>query len=202
MNTQLDFFTANPVISKPRCSDITGLTYVPNYIDAEYEEKLIKIIDEQIWLSDLKRRVQHYGYKYEYKTRRINLSMKVGKLPEWLNSIAQRLYAEGYFKEQPDQVIINEYEPGQGIAAHIDCEPCFEDTIVSLSLLSATTMNFFKENHSIPLVLEARSVVILQGESRYEWKHSIATRQSDKIDNQIIKRKRRVSLTFRKVIYA
>ena len=179
---------------------IQGLTYLPNYISSEEETQLLEMIDNQPWLDDLKRRVQHYGYKYDYKARRININMKVGDLPDWLAQIGAKLHAEGYFKEQPDQVIINEYEPGQGIAAHIDCEPCFEDTIVSLSLLSATTMNFSKENNSIPIVLEARSVVILQGESRYEWKHSIATRQSDKIDNQIIKRKRRVSLTFRKVI--
>jgi|GEM_PF-2201343 len=41
--------------------NIQGLTYTPNYITAEQEQFLISQIDQQPWLSDLKRRVQHYG---------------------------------------------------------------------------------------------------------------------------------------------
>lgn len=32
-----------------------------------------------------------------------------------------RLQQAGLFADTPDQVIINEYQPGQGISAHIDC---------------------------------------------------------------------------------
>jgi alkylated DNA repair dioxygenase AlkB len=193
---------SSPSISKPQWQDIEGLVYVQNYISKDDEKKLLEIIDAQPWLNDLKRRVQHYGYRYNYKSRRIDLSMKVGNLPDWLNNLAQRLYAEGYFKEIPDQVIINEYEPGQGISPHIDCEPCFEDTVVSLSLASGTTMDFIHttNNEKIPVYLMPRSIVILQGESRYKWQHSIPARKSDTNENKIIKRTRRVSLTFRKVI--
>jgi alkylated DNA repair dioxygenase AlkB len=149
---------------------ISGLTYLPNYISNQEETKLISLINAQIWLTDLKRRVQHYGYKYDYKARRIDSSMKVGDLPKWLNDIAKRLYTDGYFKAMPDQVIINEYEPGQGISPHIDCEPCFEDTIVSLSLLSDVTMDFtnaiqakkhpFISNHLALLFCKAKVVMI------------------------------------------
>jgi alkylated DNA repair dioxygenase AlkB len=199
--TQLDIFSSLS-ISKAQWQDIEGLVYVQNYISKDDEKKLLEIIDAQPWILDLKRRVQHYGYRYNYKSRRIDLSMKVGNLPDWLNNLAQRLYAEGYFKEMPDQVIINEYEPGQGISPHIDCEPCFEDTVVSLSLASGTTMDFIHttNNEKIPVYLMPRSIVILQGESRYKWQHSIPARKSDTNENKIIKRDRRVSLTFRKVI--
>jgi alkylated DNA repair dioxygenase AlkB len=198
---QLDIFSSLS-ISKPQWQDIEGLVYVQNYISKDEEKKLVEIIDAQPWLDDLKRRVQHYGYRYNYKSRRIDLSMKVGNLPDWLNNLAQRLYAEGYFKEMPDQVIINEYEPGQGISPHIDCEPCFEDTVVSLSLASGITMDFIHttNNEKIPVYLMPRSIVVLQGESRYKWQHSIPARKSDTNENKIIKRTRRVSLTFRKVI--
>ena len=70
---------------------IAGLTYQPNYISKAEETALIQLIDNQTWLSDLKRRVQHYGYKYDYRARRIDLSMKIGKLPyDWQHGIAAR----------------------------------------------------------------------------------------------------------------
>jgi alkylated DNA repair dioxygenase AlkB len=179
---------------------IPNLTYLPNFISEKKENELVQIIDTQSWLDDLKRRVQHYGYKYDYKARRIDTSMKIGSLPDWLGNIGKNLQNQGFFKQKPDQVIVNEYFAGQGIAAHIDCEPCFEDTIVSLSLLAPVYMDFTKENEKIPLWLEPRSIVVLQGESRYEWKHSIAARKSDTYNGLKINRERRISLTFRKVI--
>ena len=53
--------------------------------------------------------------------------MFLGELPEWLDNIAGRLYRDKLFKIKPDQAIINEYNPGQGITSHIDCIPCFGD---------------------------------------------------------------------------
>lgn len=45
---------------------ISGLTYIPNFITATEHDLLLPQIDQQPWLTDLKRRVQHYGYKYDY----------------------------------------------------------------------------------------------------------------------------------------
>jgi hypothetical protein len=42
--------------------------------------------------------------------------------------------------------------------------------------------------------------VLLSGESRYQWQHSIPPRKSDKWNGRTMHRKRRVSLTFRVVI--
>ncbi|MEY4902759.1 MAG: hypothetical protein RLZZ292_574 [Bacteroidota bacterium] len=63
-------------------------------------------------------------------------------------------------------------------------------------------MDFTNENinQKIPVLLSPKSIVVLKGESRYNWKHGIAPRQNDKFNTQIMKRSRRVSLTFRKVI--
>ena len=47
--------------------------------------------------------------------------MRIGPLPDWLQALAQRLYEEtDLFERPPAQVIVNEYEPGQGIAMHTD----------------------------------------------------------------------------------
>jgi len=189
-------------VSPTSINNIKGLKYIPNYIDLATERKLIQEIDNQVWINDLKRRVQHYGYRYDYRARKINLSMKIGQLPDWAKKIAIQLKNDGYFDEVPDQVIVNEYMPGQGISPHIDCEPCFEETLVSLSLGSSATMLFTNETEGlkIPIILHRRSIAILKGNSRYIWKHSIPARKSDKINGKTVKRQRRISLTFRKVI--
>lgn len=180
---------------------IDGLKYLPDFITANEESDLIAQIDASPWRKDLKRRVQHYGYYYDYKSRAVDKNDYLGKLPDWLSCISLRLYKQGYFEHKPDQIIINEYEPGQGISAHIDCEPCFGDTIASLSLLSGTLMEF-KNNESgesESIYLENRSLIILSDAARYHWTHAIPARKSDIIDDIKIIRQPRISLTFRTV---
>ena len=182
---------------------IVGLRYVENYIDEGQHDWSLAQIDKQQWLDDLKRRVQHYGFKYNYKARKVDMDMRIGELPEWLNRLSEKLYKDGYMPEIADQVIVNEYLPGQGISSHIDCEPCFTDTIVSLSLGSGCVMNFTKasdKTKKIPVWLEPRSLVVLSGEARSKWLHGIAARKWDEWDGHRYERQRRVSLTFRKVI--
>ena len=119
-----------------------------------------------------------------------------------ISTYADRLQNEGHFKDKPDQAIVNEYSPGQGISAHIDCVPCFTDTIASLSLGSACVMDFTNidsaEKQSI--LLESRSLIVMTGDARYRWMHAIAARKTDRLDDINLSRRRRVSLTFRKVI--
>ena len=49
--------------------------------------------------------------------------------------------------------------------------------------------------------LPARSLLILRGAARYQWAHGIAPRTMDKVDGQLIRRKRRVSFTIREGKY-
>lgn len=207
MDNQLDIFnerSSNSFAEEFNAKNvlkIKGLIYIPDYITSSEEKVLLQNIDSSIWLDDLKRRVQHYGYKYDYRARRIDVSMKIGNLPPWGSAIANKLYSDSYFDYVPDQLIINEYMPGQGITSHIDCEPCFEDTIASISLGSDCIMEFTNDltKEVVPIILEKRSLVILKGESRYNWKHGIPIRKKDLVDLTVINRTRRVSLTFRKV---
>ena len=183
--------------------EIHGLRYIPDYITEDQHDWLLDQIDEQQWLDDLKRQVQHYGFKYDYKARKVNYDMHIGELPEWLKRLSQKLYEDKHMPEAADQVIVNEYLPGQGISSHIDCEPCFRDIIVSLSLGSGCIMNFtnkYDKTKKIPLWLAPRSLVVLSSEARYAWLHGIPARKWDEWDGQKHERKRRVSLTFRKVI--
>jgi alkylated DNA repair dioxygenase AlkB len=161
---------------------------------------LIEQIDAEKWLIELKRRVQHYGYKYDYKARKIDESMQINQIPSWADFMVQRLKNDIGFN--PNQLIINEYEPGQGIAPHIDCVPCFEETIVSISLLSAWVMDFISredKNLKHPILLAPKSIVIMQKDARYLWQHGIKPLKADYWQGKKIPRGRRVSLTFRTV---
>lgn len=176
-----------------------GLSYVPDYLTQQQAQALGSELDRQVWRSDLKRRVQHYGYRYDYKARRARQQDFLGPLPHWLLEIASKLHSEGHFSNLPDQVIINEYQPGQGIAAHVDCVPCFGEQIGSISLLSGCVMRFAQVSSKqvVDQYLAPQSLALMQGPARYDWTHSIAARKSDLVAGQRVPRGRRVSLTFR-----
>jgi alkylated DNA repair dioxygenase AlkB len=124
----------------------SGVVYFGDFLAGEEEAAVAARLDAGEWSSVFKRRVQHFGYRYDYKARAITADAYLGTLPTWLGVLAERLVARGYCRNLPDQVIANEYLPGQGISAHVDCVPCFEDTIISVSLLSACEM-IFRELH-------------------------------------------------------
>ncbi len=187
-----------------------GLIYIPDYITSLVENELISFIDSQEWSNELIRRVQHYGYKYDYKNKLIKKDSYLGELPNIFHSIGEQLFSADLINKIPNQAIINEYLSNQGIARHYDCKPCFDNSIVSISLLNPIVMEFEKvenkylslshRNNKISLVLEPRSALILSGDARNNWYHSITPRKSDMINNVNIQRSRRVSITFRKVI--
>lgn len=177
---------------------ISGLTYSPEFLNRRECAVLLGLVDQRPWLADLKRRVQHYGYRYDYKARRVTTNLYLGSLPPFIADIADRLATEGLFSNRPDQAIVNEYLPGQGISPHIDCIPCFGECIATLSLGSSCEMEFQEQstNRTHCLTLEIGSLLLLAGSARYEWTHAIRPRLSD---NGVVRR-RRVSLTFRTVV--
>ncbi|MGJ8561865.1 MAG: alpha-ketoglutarate-dependent dioxygenase AlkB [Litorimonas sp.] len=176
-----------------------GLTYLENYISDDETDRLVQEIDAAPWRTDLKRRVQHYGYRYDYKARQARRDDYLGPLPALFQQLAERLTFEGHFQAVPDQVIVNEYQPGQGISAHIDCQPCFGETIASLSLLSACVIRFASQTLSqqMELHLQSASLLVLSGDARHLWTHAIPVRKTDVFEGQKYFRSRRLSLTFR-----
>ena len=181
---------------------IPGLRYLSHYLPPAAQRHLLETIDQQTWSNELRRRVQHYGYRYDYKKRTVEPSMYLGPLPDWLGKLSACMNRDGLSPSIPDQVIINEYQPGQGIASHVDCEPCFGDTIISLSLGSPCVMVFtnLRTRADIELLLEPGSLLIMQGEARHRWMHGIPARKTDMMNGQPIERNRRVSVTLRSVI--
>lgn len=181
---------------------VPGLRYHRDYLSHTEQADLLAIIEGQPWLPGLRRRVQHYGYRYDYTRRVVDGSSYLGPLPDWAQRLARQVTEENQLEQVPDQLIVNEYLPGQGISGHIDCVPCFGDTILSISLGSPCIMLFThaKTGAQVPVLVEARSLVVMQGEARYGWRHSIPARKADVVGGRRIERGRRVSLTFRTVV--
>lgn len=181
---------------KSHPNDPPGLLTVLDFISVDEERKLLQHVECGRWLDELSRRVQHYGWKYEYKSKRVKRDAYIGPLPEWASELAHRLLAGGILREMPDQVIVNEYVGNQGIAKHIDCPTCFRGPVVTISLGESWGMVFRSpEGEKRERVLQQRSAVILDGPARSVWTHEIPKRQKEGSRP----RGRRVSLTFRKV---
>ena len=176
---------------------ITGLYYIDNFLSDKEEKDLIDFINDQQWNTSLKRKTQHYGYEYNYNSTKLS---RTTEIPEKFKEIIEKLNSIDILKNYGfDQVLVNEYEPGQGISAHIDHIKNFDDIIVSISLGSPCEMIFTeqkKKDNIFKQVLKRKSVVILSGDARYKFTHEIPARKSDSSG----KRSKRISLTFRKVI--
>jgi len=183
--------------------EVPGIHFLEQFLTAEQQAYCVQRIDSATneWRDDLSRRVQHYGWRYDYKSRAITPDMHIGVLPDWLSNIAHKLYNEtGLFDRVPEQVIVNEYLPGQGIATHID-HPGFGPTVCMVSLLDDWEMDFSKNwKDKQPALLQTGSCVLLTGPSRDVWQHGIAPRKSDLLNGGRKRRGRRLSMTFRTVL--
>lgn len=172
--------------------------YIANYITSDEESQLLSYIKKATkWNTSLERRTLHMGYEYDY-TRK-NTLIEAEPIPDWLEWLRQRVSES--FGMNFDQVLINEYIPGQGISKHIDNMVLFENVVVSITLGSQCTMVFekVKSDKKIDILLERRSAVVLSGKFRDKWTHMIPARKSDKVDGKTVKRDIRLSITFRKI---
>jgi alkylated DNA repair dioxygenase AlkB len=177
---------------------VPGLRYLPGYLDSDTHDRLLAEVDSQPWQAvNGERRIQFYGHWYSHAKGGL---YRVGDLPRWALDVATRLTQDGLMPWLADQLIATDYEPGQGIFAHVDA-PVFEDVIVSISLGSTCIMEFSdgQPGSEREVLLEPRSALVVSGEARHAWRHSIPMRHSDTWMNRVLPRTRRVSLTFRRM---
>jgi alkylated DNA repair dioxygenase AlkB len=180
---------------------IPGLVYIPAFLIDKEEAALINAINKAEWDTGLKRRVQQYGYEYSYKSGHVD-PQACPPLPDYVTPLVERLTKPDTvaLKQAPSQLIINEYQPGQGISPHVD-SLLFGEQIVSISLGSGAMMDFTNKTtkERVSIYLEPRSAILMQGDARYLWTHGIAHRKSDKVGGVKVPRTRRISLTFRTI---
>lgn len=185
-------------------ASVPGLLYVEGWLTTDAQEALLTAIDAAEWSTDLRRRVQHYGHRYDYDRRSVTSAFgatAAPPLPGWAEKIAGRLVGDGFMDQAADQAIVNEYQPGQGISRHVDCVPCFGPVVAAVSLGSACIMDFTRpeDGAKVAVWLRPGSLAVMTGPARYSWQHSIAARKSDPHPDGRLRRGRRVSVTYRTI---
>ena len=176
-----------------------GARLVPDIVTEAEEQRILLRIADAPWLTELSRRVQHYGYRYDYRARNSGQHLSAPAFPRWASVIADRLRPL-FDGRRPEQCIVNEYRPGQGIGMHAD-HASFGPNVVSLSLAADWPMNFRPRSvrpyqrdglaSDEVVALPRRSALVLRSQARSSWMHGIdpaaTTRQAAT----------RVSATFR-----
>lgn len=205
--------------------EIPGLQLVQGFLGEAEAAAILAELDRRPWDTSIKRRVQHYGAAFDYA--RLALAVddgSVGAFPPFLAGVVERIESSGALPHGVNQLTVNEYQPGVGIASHCDAHSAFEDGICAITLGSGIVMEFRrplagenggkvsvgKHHRGAPppasddsvwqksVWLPANSMLILRGEARYVWQHGIAWRKTDAlVDGEVVPRGRRVSLTFR-----
>ncbi len=156
-----------------------GAAIVPDFITPAEEERILLRVSQAAWLTDLSRRVQHYGYRYDYRGG--GSRTPAAPFPPWATVMAERLCPH-FDGALPVQCIVNEYHPGQGIGMHAD-HADFGPVVASLSLSTDWPMRF-RSRSTRPYasgamagdeiaILPRRSVLVLAGPARTNRMHGI-----------------------------
>ncbi|XP_055813399.1 uncharacterized protein LOC129882921 [Solanum dulcamara] len=202
-----------------RISEIDGLWLCKDFLSPDQQSKLLSSIQQEGWFAESSS----------------NQAMRFGDLPGWAVELSSSIHEVILFgncaaelensekgKEvcifprdllwrEPlfDQLIVNMYQPGEGICPHVDLMR-FEDGIAIVSLESSCVMHFSRvENgtcraqdplHKLPVLLTPGCLILMWGEARYLWKHEINRKPGFQIwKGQEIDQKKRISVTLRKL---
>mmetsp|Transcript_3754 Transcript_3754/g.13891 ORF Transcript_3754/g.13891 Transcript_3754/m.13891 type:complete len:343 (-) Transcript_3754:193-1221(-) len=206
-----------------------GLRYCPDFISTEEETELLRAVDGDgsAWMRQIRRAQQFFGVVYYQTTQSVpalqptsespttaQCGRPLSDLPSWF---LPRIHATGLFEGVPEvglnQVQGNEYLEDSGIGLHVE-DPGAGETLATVSLLQPVLFTLQRavngrpmspderdEEDCLKILLEPRSLLILQGESRHNFAHAI--RQSKRVplrDGSVLRRDvgyRRVSMTCR-----
>lgn len=168
------------------------IQHIPEWCTPEEEQELLRCVDgadSRRWTMLRGRRLQSLGGV----PRAPPEMMSREPLPTWVQSVCDALVACGAFPadKPPNHVLLNEYQPGQGIDAHKD-GPIYAPYVAILSLNSTAAFEFLEEIDSTDdsvaapsrvavarLLLPPRGVLIFSGEA-YEHKlHRVPARHDD-----------------------
>lgn len=145
---------------------VPGLFLYTDFIDEAKEEQLLNEIDNQTWIVDYLRRLQYYGYRNELDKPYDLIKFPVA-MPPLIEQLSHEIVDKGIVLLQPDQVIINEYVPGEGIKPHID-RAYYENQICGVNLGSSCIMRFIRGANLevIDVEIPRRSLYVMQDDAR------------------------------------
>ncbi|XP_059295083.1 uncharacterized protein LOC132048188 isoform X1 [Lycium ferocissimum] len=202
-----------------KISEINGLWLCKDFLSSDQQSMLLSSIHQEGWFAESSS----------------NQAMRFGDLPGWAvelsSSIHEVIVSDNYVAESEncekgkeacifpqdllwreplfDQLIVNMYQPGEGICPHVDLMR-FEDGIAIVSLESSCVMHFSRvksetckaqdPQQKVPVLLTPGCLILMWGEARYLWKHEINRKPGFQIwEGQEIDQNRRISVTLRKL---
>ncbi|CAJ1332759.1 unnamed protein product [Effrenium voratum] len=194
-------YTLGPSDTEPL---IPGLTYLPDFLSEEEERQVLAEVDGDWDDGNKSRRTKQYGYGFHWRNRHSNalapLRPPRDQMPASCHAVLDRLKKQGHIPDAHfHQCIVNDYLGGQGIKPHRDRE-FFGEVVLGMSLLEPTVMDFKSGGEVRALLLEPRSVLILEGEARWSWQHGITGAPTLLYRGALLQRGRRTSLTFRTIM--
>ncbi|XP_044162300.1 alpha-ketoglutarate-dependent dioxygenase alkB homolog 6 [Bufo gargarizans] len=199
--------------------------YIPDYITAAEEEYLLRQVynaPKPKWTRLSGRKLQNWGGLPHPR------GMVPEKLPTWLQTYAEKISSlEVFGGSGANHVLVNEYNPGEGIMPHED-GPLYYPTVTTISLGSHTLLDFYlpinrqsseeeeqvplteEQRHVLSLLLEPRSLLILREHLYKNYLHGIRPLTEDTLNHKVsnldqctvraeetLTRRTRVSLTIR-----
>jgi alkylated DNA repair dioxygenase AlkB len=168
-----------------------------NFLTIEEEKSLLESIDSCPWVDNRRgdRQVQIYGPYHDHKYNIIPGKYSIH--PTWLQELAKKVHNSVNYANKDKlldykrcEVYINEYNSSNDLQYHFDSNTTFDECIYGISLNSDSHIGFKKKNKTTKVLVPARSIYVMSGIARTEYKHGI--------DLGWITG-RRVSITFRTV---
>ncbi|XP_068730333.1 alpha-ketoglutarate-dependent dioxygenase alkB homolog 6-like isoform X2 [Montipora capricornis] len=168
--------------------------YIPNFLPADEEKYLLEQVNgapKPKWTKLSGRRLQNWGGLPH---------------PKWLQTYANKIGALQVFDSvKPNHVLVNEYEPGQGIMPHED-GPLFYPVVSTINLGSHTFLDFYdpleksfgdaqdasdqsalslEDRYLMSVLLEPRSLFLLTEDLYKNYLHGIAERTCDIVSERV-----------------
>eukprot|EP00002_Diphylleia_rotans_P033487 TRINITY_DN7124_c0_g1_i1.p1 TRINITY_DN7124_c0_g1~~TRINITY_DN7124_c0_g1_i1.p1 ORF type:complete len:235 (-),score=50.06 TRINITY_DN7124_c0_g1_i1:402-1106(-) len=186
---------------------IPKVLYIPDYVSAEDEQRLIESIrstPENKWTHLRRRRLINLGGTPHPK------GMMPQPLPSYLQKICQDLVHDQVFPSPPNHVLINEYPPGVGIMPHED-GPLYHPVVAILSLGSHCGLDFYTkekqaddskdgsttseekqpldQRHLFTILTQPRSLLIFSEDAYKTHLHGIKDQEHDILDHEAVANK-------------
>ena len=141
---------------------MNGFHLFPQAINASFEKQIINIIETD------------YRFMRYLKTGKIFYQMSPEYYPdEWIELL--RIIRDLHEScKDFDYSLQLKYDPGVSFSAHYDSKKRWDEYIVGVNLNSEAELYFTKKDtKTVSIIIPPRSIYVLSGESRYEWRHGI-----------------------------
>lgn len=191
------------VNKKQRVEVPEGLVYFANVVPEELSRRIctwavspeMVAARTRVSSSPTARQVLQFGFVYDYVH---GAGVATTPIPPLLCELRDVLESRAltFSSDDFNQVIVNFYEPGQGIGAHVDSR-AYGSTIACFTFGGGREMEFSRTiTAPYCLYTEPNSLYTMSGPARYEWRHQMRPRLRDGADRP---RTLCFSVTFRMV---